>query len=261
MTRTRVKIFGERNTATNALKALIETNSAARVLPSISSEIDPGVLERLRLVRASCPAADPVIHQHAREAEIDKVFAGQPPSHAWKHTATVFDQIASLDDALVLFCVRHPLSWLLALYRSPYHLQGPRARSFPRFVAAEWRLTQRDNLPCTALLPHALYEAKLRSYQACIVQLEAAGIPYQVLRFEDIVLRQEAVFAGMAVQLEDPAVQCTPVARSTKDKAKDLGHYIDYYGAERWREEIADAIPAITGQLAWDLFAAFGYEA
>ena len=54
-----VKIFGERNTATNALKALIETNSEATALPGVSSEIDPAIVERLRLLRTNCHDACP----------------------------------------------------------------------------------------------------------------------------------------------------------------------------------------------------------
>ena len=190
-----VKIFGERNTATNALRALIETNSASRALPGVSSEIDPAVVERLRALRQAFAAKDPVQFLQAREHEIDRVFAGQPPSHTWKHCATRFGAVESLSDALVVFCVRNPLSWLLALYRNPYHLQTTQPGSFEQFLEAEWTLTQRDNLPCAALLPHQLYEEKLQSYAVCMRQLEAAGIPCRVLRFEDIVLQQEAVFA------------------------------------------------------------------
>jgi len=254
-----VKIFGERNTATNALKALIETNSASRALPGVSSEIDPAVVERLRALRQAFAGKDPLQFLQAREHEIDRVFLAQPPSHAWKHIATRFDTVESLAGALVVFCVRHPLSWLLALYRNPYHLQAAKPESFDQFLDTAWPLTQRDNLTYAALLPHQLYEEKLQSYAVCMRQLEAAGIAYRVLKFEDIVLQQEAVFASLADQLCNPAAQCSPVVRSTKDSSRTLHDYIAYYGAERWRDEIADQIPRINGHLNSGLLAQFGY--
>ena len=255
-----VKIFGERNTATNALKALIETNSASRVFPSVSAELDPTSTERLRALKAERQAANPVAFAIEREAEINRIFAGQPASHAWKHCATRFESVESLAGALVVFCVRHPLSWLLSLFRNPYHHQTQLPDTFEQFLEAEWRLTQRDNLPAPALLPHLLYEAKLQSYRACMQHLEAAGIAFRVVPFEDIVIRQEAVFEALAPALREASDTCAPITRSTKDRAKTIDHYIAYYGAERWRDEIAAFIPAIATRLDKSLFAGFSYS-
>src|SRR5689334_19643971 len=69
-----VKIFGERNTGTNALSQFIAQNSESLLLPSTFFQL---------------PNADPaiLIQKGRDEAErlIDLAFARQPPTFQWKH--------------------------------------------------------------------------------------------------------------------------------------------------------------------------------
>ena len=66
-----IKIFGERNTSTNALHLLIERNSVARLAPSVARDLDPTIARRLKWARR-------LRLPHAlRERMIDRVFAGR----------------------------------------------------------------------------------------------------------------------------------------------------------------------------------------
>lgn len=123
--RASIKIFGERNSATTALKQLIERNSSSRVLPSVAEELDPQFRFRMRLL-TGLPMGS-----RLGERYIDGVFRGEQPRFAWKHAATAFDDASSLSDCAVVFAVRHPASWLLALHRRPYHACGPVPAAFP----------------------------------------------------------------------------------------------------------------------------------
>ena len=81
----RIKIFVEINTSTNALKALIEKNSESLVAPSVVNEISPNMAKALYLARRL------KVPQRAQERAIDYAFANKSPIEAWKHRAlTVF---------------------------------------------------------------------------------------------------------------------------------------------------------------------------
>src|SRR5436190_19953167 len=74
-----VKIFGERNTGTNALSQFIAQNSESLLIPGTFFQL---------------PKVDPsVLKQKGRgetERLIDLAFSHQPPTFQWKHCATNF---------------------------------------------------------------------------------------------------------------------------------------------------------------------------
>lgn len=258
-----VKIFGERNTSTNALKRIIEQNSAARVFPSMADEIEPGFRARLRpwqRLDRVMRHVDRHFMTHRTEHEIDRVFAGRGADLAWKHTATRFDDPGGLEGRLVLFCVRNPWSWFLSFYKNPYHILTDRPREIADFVDFPWRLLGRDNLPDRSLPPLRLYEAKLKSY-AGFIDRHGAATTCRIVRFEDLILDQEGVWAGLRDALTDPAATFSALTSSpkSKDKGKTIDFYRDYYGQERWRPEIEPLLPRLKAQISPDLLARFGY--
>lgn len=260
---TDVKVFGERNTATNALRSIVEKNSASRVLPSTAREIDESIDQRLklwnRIGRGTCKL-DPHFHIRMRERSIDRVFSGRGADHAWKHTATRFERPDSLHGTLVLFCVRNPYSWFLSLFKNPYHSTSSCPNSLEDFLDFDWHLVGRDNLPYRSLTPLQLYEEKLKSYLALMEQAQEEGFVVEVVRFEDIVLRQETVYNNIAAHLEDPAPTFAPLNTSTKSKDKNIDFYKKYYGNELWREEIGPVMPQITRRISKELFGTFSYQ-
>ncbi|TFL18193.1 hypothetical protein [Jannaschia formosa] len=229
----RIKVFGERNTGTNALESLIRLNSRSVVLPGSLAALDADATDRLRGLRKSGAPAAQV------EAWVDAVFEGKDPSQQWKHCATLFETPGALaDDTHVVFLIRHPLSWLLSLYRNPYHCLVAMPDRFVDFVALPWKTTARDRLDGAVLTPPALYEAKLASYRRFMIRLDAAGIGQTVLRFEDVVMRQVDCFTALRPVLSDPSPTPRPVERSWKDKRQTLDDLRAYYSEERWREDI-----------------------
>jgi hypothetical protein len=249
------KVFGERNTSTNALVRLVEGNSRARALPSVFSEL-PGN----RLGKAFGLASRLGLRELS-ERLVDRAFRGRPAAEAWKHCAADFDDVASLEGSLVVFMLRDPHSWILALRRRPYHGAPARSDGLEAFAATPWRLRERDRMPARTASPIGIYNAKLRSYLRLRGRLDGAGIPHAAIRFEDFARDQRAVFERLRPHLAGPAADPVPVASSTKrDAGKDADYYRRYYGEERWRAEIPDgARRLIDAGVDWEAAGAFGY--
>jgi len=258
-----VKIFGERNSATNALKIILESNSKSRVFPGTSRELE-GRMDRywqkLRSSGQKVLGATTSSGAGKGEEDVDKLFDGQPPTRSWKHTATYFESVEDFRGSLVIFCVRNPLSWTYSLFKNPHNAKSPVPSRFRDFLDMDWPLLGRDNLPFQALKPHQLCEEKVKSYSRMIEQLEAAKIAFKVVKFEDIVTGQEDVFASLAKHLKAPGKVFSPLHKSTKDKSKTASYYEAYYGDELWRNEIGAEVEVLSERLDSDLFSSFGYK-
>jgi hypothetical protein len=249
-----IKIFGERNTATNALKQLIERNSTSRVLPSTAREFDSGFGTKVRVI-SKLPFGAML-----REIYIDRVFRGKGSRLSWKHTATNFSDIEDLRDCIVLLTTRHPASWLLALYRRPYHRVKAGPVAFSDFLTTKWKTVKRDKLEDRFVTPSEIWNAKMCSYVAFSKNLGETGITCRWVRFEDFVCDQPAVFDGLRDVLLDPADAVSVIAESTKDRSKDFRYYRDYYANVRWLSEIDEASrKLIDSTVNWEVAGDFGY--
>ena len=248
----RVKIFGERNTGTNALRRIITEYSASRCLPSTAGELNRFIG---RIGNTAWLPGKPW-----RERLLDSVFDGRGPLCAWKHCATNFPDAAPFDDVLVLFTVRHPASWLVSLCKRPYQRLGRHPRSIADFLDSEWRTVGRERLGGAAFRPLELLQVKLDSYVGFARKLEQRGISHRFLRFEDLVLRQREVYSSIAPELESPRADFEELQASTKDPSKSLDDYRAYYGSERWREALRDLERSVDAQVDWAEFERFGYR-
>ena len=133
-----VKIFGERNTATNALRQLIQMNSQSKLSPGTLGELYPvraEVLRRLRRIGLPSEVA---------ERYTDFMFAGNSPLKSWKHAATHF-ALEEIEGVHFIFTVREPKSWLVGLFRKPYHKRGTVPKNLTEFSEAKWRVVDREN--------------------------------------------------------------------------------------------------------------------
>lgn len=246
-----VKQFGERNTATNAVRSLVSTIPNIQLLPSTAPEIDPVAYQRLRAHCWNCPKD--------REAGIDAIFAVAGERCAWKHCATVFADASSFADCLVLFSVRHPASWLVGLFDNPYHALSPVPSTMREFVQSEWKTVGRERLGSRSFRPLELLNAKLRSYRDFAAALAEAGIAFRFIRFEDVVLQQETIFRAIAADLGEPDARFEPLQQSTKDPARSLADYQRHYGQEAWRAALAGVEDCVNRQVDWSLVSDFGY--
>lgn len=251
--RQRVKIFGDRNTSTNALRALIAANSDALIMPSVAAEVDPGVevaVARLRRLRAPTGWI---------ERRLDQAFADAPETHSWKHCLTDFDTVDGFRDVLTVVCVRHPASWLVGLRRRPYHcLSRRRPSDWAGFLTMRWRTVARERMGRDSFTPPELYNRKALAYVSLRDRLAEIGARCRIVRFEDFAHDQRACFDSLGVSTS--AAPFTALERSTKDPTKNRAHYRDYYARELWRDELdAAAARLIDGAIDWDVAARLGY--
>jgi hypothetical protein len=251
-TSVKIKIFGERNTGTNALKAAIELNSSSIVCPGTVTELSRAITYKLRLMKSlgfddlSC------------ERAIDAYFAGKAINEQWKHCATYFESQEIDGETHFIFMVRNPLSWLLSLYKNPYHMMLPEGVAFQTFCDTNWRLLGRDNLSLESCKPLELYQAKLKSYLSFFEILERVGARFTVFRFEDFVNDQIKCLESLRSALDKPLNHFSEYRQSTKNSDKSLEFYKAYYGKEKWKEEISEAF-IDTHVLDDSLLEQFGY--
>ena len=252
-----LKIFGERNTATNALKVLIETNSKTRVSPSVAKELDTSFRWKMRLL-GRLPK---MFRARATEAYIDSVFRGRSPKFAWKHTATRFQDISCLEGSACALTIRNPISWLFGLHRRPYNALATTPAEFSSFLNWPWELCRRDNLEDKKLTPPEIWNQKARYLVDFAEQAERRNIETVAIKFEDFVVDQDAVFARIKHLLVEPADRPSIVQSSTKDRTKDHNYYRDYYTQEKWLSEIEPTCVQSAGQrVDWGLAGIFGYN-
>lgn len=250
-----IKIFGERNTSTNALKKLVEANSASRVVPSAPGELNSALTLPLRAARKFHLAPS------LRERLVDAVFAGRPALLSWKHAATNFEDIDSLSGHSVIFCVRHPASWALGMYRRPYHVHGPASPSLAAFLNRRWRTVSRERLGRATMSAMEIYNAKMAAFADLQARMDAAGMPYCIVRHEDFATDQEGVFAHVAPFLDASSATFHPLEASTKDGAKTRAYYRDYYGNRRWLDEIdTESAARIRDATDWSGLERYGYD-
>lgn len=246
-----VKIFGERNTGTNALKQLIECNSRSVCLPGADGEVNL-LLARLAVIKANPPRLAELIN--------DLIYVGRSPLNAWKHCATNFSTTDIFHGRLVLFTIRHPASWLLSLFKNPYHRIGPPAGDLATFINTPWRTVRRERLNRESYYPLDLYETKLRSYRDYSAKLAAAGVANRFIRHEDIVLDQEGVFRQVADHLMFPREDVAPIRSATKQSPRTLDEIKSYYAEEKWRVPFRGMESHVNQRIDWSELKAFGYS-
>ena len=246
---TRIKIYGERNTGTNYVSALIALNLAVRQVPGV-------IPEGIRRIHRMLPG---------REWVRDLFFAcTRWHNLGWKHgLATTPKRLASegrhrRKSLAFVTITKNPYAWLLSLHRRPYHPTHPGTLDFETFLATPWRTVGRDNMRRATLeSPVELWNAKNRSY------LELAPANTLNTTYETTIRDPRAFIDDVVDKFETPRLASSFRNHevSTKDRDKDFGVYRDYYLNERWKDELADtAIAEINRRLDHDLVSRFGYE-
>ncbi len=250
-----IKIFGERNTSTNALRSLIKENAQSYVAPGIAKELDPGFKQRLKTAKKW------KVPGFFRERMIDRVFDGRGPLEAWKHTAPNFQDISAFSECHVIFCVRHPASWLLGLYKRPYHIYGRPAANFGEFLNKRWKTAKRERLASITTDAITLYNLKMVAYENFQRRLYDADVSYSIVRHEDFAVDQAAVFATLVPRLLDPKLEPTLLDASTKDHGKNRDYYKEFYGKQLWRSEIdSESMARINDEIDWQGLTSVDYR-
>lgn len=249
----KIKIFGERNTSTNALKQMIAQNSESILHPG-------GIRDFSVAQRGVVSLVDKVGFPTSYVEKLkDRLFESKPLVHQWKHCATNFTDADRCVGTHFVFVVRHPASWILSLKKNPYQSLQDNSGSLEGFMEQEWKTVGREMLGGRTYRPLQLYKEKITSYMRFMKVLDSVPLTYSLIRFEDMILNQKQCFDQLSPYLDSPNSLFAEVKGSTKDSQKDLDYYKNYYGNEKWREELG---VVFTSNASFDsnLLSWMGYE-
>ena len=243
-----VKIYGERNTNTNYLGELIRLNLVAQCIPGV-------VPRKMREIQTRLPA---------KNLLRDIYFAATFHKNlGWKHSK-VKDADSLRKHTLVkqngvcfVTITKNPYSWLMSLYKRPYHQQYKVKPDFETFLQLPWTTVRRENVRGHIANPIELWNIKNRSY----LQLETLSV---------LNLTTEAIFEDAELVLQkigktfDIAIRSSTFINfeeSTKYEAKGSDYYREFYIKEKWKENLSkEARSIINYYVDKDLMAKFGYK-
>ncbi|OQY30671.1 MAG: hypothetical protein B6I38_07025 [Anaerolineaceae bacterium 4572_5.1] len=242
-----IKIYGERNTNTNYISKLISLN--------LDVQEAPGVAPRwvLRL-QNKLPGDELVRDIYFRLAYKNTL--------GWKHTrvkpAADLKKYRIVNNNLSFVTItKNPYSWLLSLYRRPYHQYYSGKPSFEDFLQTPWKTIARDNIQKPVNNPMEMWNLKNASY---------LHLPRE---FSALNITTESIFVNPAdvvdlisskLSIEKSSAEFIDYEKSTKDKSKDTYYYRDYYLNEKWKTQLSsEAIAIINDSIDKNLMAHFGY--
>ncbi len=168
-----IKIYGERNTNTNYMSQLIAMNLDIMEIRGIV----PKSISKLQSILPG------------EEAIKDLYFLllyGK--TLGWKHTCVKrWDKLSkyklvNLDLVIFLTITKNPYSWLLSLYRRPYHQYTGDGLNFEEFIRRPWKLVARDNAGKILPNPVELWNVKNRSYLNLKKELTINTTTEEILR-------------------------------------------------------------------------------
>jgi len=243
-----IKIYGERNTNTRYIEALIQLNLDVAQLRGVV----PGYIKTTQKILPG-------------KNWLRDLYFSLSYTHnlGWKHSCVKSSrELKNHDNFQRNICfvsvTKNPYSWLLSLHRKPYSQQyGKTKPDFETFLQTAWKTDARDN--CEKLLesPIALWNIKNTSY------LELADLNGLNITTERTIQDPESVIEtiGSHFSIKKRGNKFLNYEKSTKDVNKDFSYYQDYYLNERWRDEISEnAIEIINKTVDKTLMKHFGYE-
>ena len=225
-----VKIFGERNSGTNLATALVAANTSHALLPGKYSDLvrlHPSLLSHRSL--ESTP--------QLREIVIDLTFQAFPATRGWKHSSPAALSDRYLEGVVIIFLVRHPISWLASLHRNPYHLRPKVPRDFTTFLRTRFKTLGRERLGRAALTPHEIWLRKLEAYVHVAERMYDSENTPRFSLFENLVTGQEAEFRSWKLRLRGGS-QIHEINKSQKGSHFLSSDYANYYQNELWRREL-----------------------
>ncbi|MCB2184114.1 MAG: hypothetical protein KQH63_18985 [Desulfobulbaceae bacterium] len=243
-----IKIFGERNTNTNYLSKLIQLNLNVREIPGIVPHVIMWMQKKLP----------------GKELVRDIYFyLTQKKNLGWKHTKVQSANrlrsypLVKNNNVVFVTITKNPYSWLLSLYRSPYHQHYTTKPDFETFLKTPWKTVHRDNVGGALKNPVELWNVKNSSY------LKLAELDVLNITSESTFADPSAVIDEIHKRFSVSKVskEFINYERSTKDSSKDFKYYRDYYLSEKWRDELSDnAILIINETVDMELMDRFGYD-
>lgn len=242
-----IKIFGERNTGTNYLSALLDINFG------------------VNLLRGTVPKTlNKIFHFLPHPENLrDIYFSSTSQSNlGWKHREIINPENlinSKLAKRTVFITLtKNPYSWLLSLYKRPYHQSIQSDQSFESFLTTKWVTNKRESNRNEYKNPIDLWNIKNLSYLSLGNEFNVMHIKYEdLLKNPEILLNKLATDFNLKLKNET----IVNFESSTKDKSKDNSYYKNYYGKELWKNKLTkESIEIINKQLDSYLMDYFDYK-
>jgi len=241
-----LKIYGERNTGTSYLRELIVQNFEVECLTGSV----PRRMQRL------FPSSERASDLYFRVTEARNL--------GWKHAvAPTPERLARSrrDPNRIVFVTlsKNPYAWLLSLHRHPYHA-ALRPGRFADFLCEAWPTVGRENAPSAYPNPIVMWNQKNASYLALADYAMTLHCRYEDLIRDPIQFLHD-FSRKHAIPSRGPAFRNITEATKRHDRGRTFEDYRDYYGNERWREDLdRECIRRINAELDPEVMARFGYS-
>jgi len=241
----RVKIYGERNTGTSYLEALLVRNLAVDCLRG-------GVPRSIRRFFANS--------ERARDWYFHATYRS---NLGWKHACVPTESQLAIartnsTDVLFLTLTKNPYAWLLSFYRNPYHAKRKYA-SFGQFLKEPWETVGRENARAQFASPVEMWNLKNAAYLAMNRYATTIHCRYEEL-LSDPLDFLEKLCSEHGIRTRQSPFKNVVEAMKRRDRGKTFDDYRRYYLEERWRSELDDdCIALINERLDANVMARFGY--
>jgi hypothetical protein len=255
-----IKLFGERNSGTRAVKQVLRNANDVSVLPDTSNR-DTRLSTWHQLRDAVDYSYQGNWRKLYKDALLDTNGQNTNPVEAWTHAAPNWNMAFLKNQIDVIFMIRNPYSWALSTACKPYQLKGPKTASFTQFITRPWLTELRDNV--SVVLPSVidLWTTKLTAY-CDFTQIAAQfGMTPQFVPFEVFAKAPEQAISGALHAFGIPATGLMLSDNHSDHVEGSIDNTHRYYTDELWKKRLTRiAVGLINDRLDWDLAEHFGYE-
>jgi hypothetical protein len=242
-----IKIYGERNTGSNYLQQLIKNNLNVYILQGTAPY-------GIRRIQRFLPG---------KEWLIDLYFSLTFSNNlGWKHSLvkdiTELKKYEIIKKILFITLTKNPYSWLISLYRRPYHQYYSGKPDFEKFLNSTWKTVKRENAQKVFSNPIELWNKKNRSY----ITLKQ-NFPTINLRYEDILKNPEEITERIKnkFNLNMKKDEFYNIIESTKKDQTNYFFYKKYYLNEEWKKNLSNnCIKIINENIDKDLLDYYNYK-
>lgn len=251
-----IKVFGERNTGTRAVIAMlgqlpdVTRRISALNAPSPDGSLEAAILENLK-------GAWKRLYLHGLRDDAGAALSQVDP---WKHALPKLTDLMIDAEVKTLITLRNPYSWFLSLARHPYHLKGPPTLDLESFASRPWMTERRENMPAVLASPMTLWSHKLAGYKAYCDAALAQELEFEYIIFEDFVTNGYATLCDALEAMQVSVKGMRPLAHNTKATDLSPSGLALYYRQEVWRQRLTSGlIRRLNVHINWELASEFGY--